>query len=67
MWLKLGEEELVNLEHCSSIKKEGNLTVELHYADTTQNRIVYFKDERSRDLAFNRVVKNLIIMQQAME
>ncbi len=67
MWLKLGEEELLNLQHCNSIRKEGELTIELRYTDQTHNRIVHFDEETSRDTAFERIVKNLVRMQKAME
>ena len=67
MWLKLGREELVNLEHCTSIKMGDEFVLELCYPDSTQNRSIHFQDEESRNLAFENIVKNFIRMQKAME
>ena len=67
MWLKLGEEELLNLDYCSSVRKEGSLSIELRYMDSSRNRAVRFEDEVSRNTAFERIVKNLVRMQKAME
>ncbi len=67
MWLKLGEEELVNLDYCVAIRKEGLHSIELSYQDASSNRIIDLSDEQSRNIAFDRVVKNLVRLQQAME
>ena len=67
MWLKLGTEELINLEHCSSLKKGEKFTLELRYPNPKRNRIIHFDDENGRDIAFDKVVKNLVRIQKAME
>ena len=67
MWLRLGNDELLNLEHCTSIKKIDPLVIELRYADPDQNREIHFEGEESCDLAFEHVIKNLVRMHKAME
>ena len=67
MWLKLGEEELINLDKCTAIRKEENTSIALCYDEPSQNRVIHFEQEESRDLAFERVVQNLVRLQKAME
>ena len=67
MWLKLGNEEIINLNHCTSLKKGREFTLELRYSNSRKNRLIHFDDEDSRDAAFDKVIKNLVRMQQAME
>ncbi len=67
MWLKLGEEELVNLDHCTSIKINENFVIELRYANPSQNRVIQFSDEESCYQAFDNIVKNFVRIQKAME
>ena len=67
MWLKLGEGELVNLDKCSGIRKEEDKSISLCYTDPSQNRVIHFEEEESRDMAFDRLVENLVRLQKAME
>lgn len=67
MWLRLGEEELVNLDKCSAVRKEKNTSISLCYTDSTQDRIIHFEEKEDRDLAFERIVQNLVRLQKAME
>ena len=67
MWLKLGEEELVNLDKCTAIRKEEDTSIALCYADPAQNRVIHFEEGGSRDMAFESVVQNLVRLQKAME
>ncbi len=67
MWIILGQEEIVNLDHCSSIKKGDENTIELCFPEPSKNRIIKFEEKIGRDLAFEKIIKNLVRLQQALE
>ena len=67
MWIILGQEELLNLDHCSSIKKGEGPVIELIFPDNTQNRIIQFEEKIQRDLAFEKIIKNFVRLEKALE
>ncbi|MCB1307223.1 MAG: hypothetical protein KDK30_03540 [Leptospiraceae bacterium] len=66
MWVRLGDEEILNLHHVLSIKKAGG-NLEVRYNNPTQNRTIRFSDPQDRDAAFERIMENLIKLRLAME
>ncbi len=67
MWIRLGDGELLNLDHIISIKKGPQSTIELRYNNPAANRTVRFPMDQERDLVFERVVENMIKLRLAME
>ncbi|MBX7058578.1 MAG: hypothetical protein K1X75_10980 [Leptospirales bacterium] len=67
MWIRLGDNELLNLDHVISIKKGGQSTLEMRYANPDANRTVRFRTDQERDLVFERVIKNMVTLGLAME
>lgn len=68
MWLKLGEKEIINLDHVYSVKKgfEGDV-LELHFVVGNQKRVLPFDSENLRDAAFDRIMKNLQKLGKGLE
>jgi len=67
MWLRLGDNELVNMEYVVSIKKGLNNSIEMHLSGNTQVKNIPFPNKESRDIAFERIVDNMVKLRLAME
>lgn len=67
MWLRVGDEELINLEHVTSIKKAPPTMIEIRYPDSRQHRTVRFTAPEDRDAVFERIVDNMVRLRIAME
>jgi len=67
MWLRLGENELINMDHVSSVKKGLEHTIDIHFRDFQHSRILPFPGREERDQAFERLVENLLRLGNAME
>ncbi len=67
MWLKLGEKEIVNLDHVASIRKGENNTIEILFTGLEHKRLLPFRDEASRDAALAVIMGNLHKLGQAIQ
>ena len=67
MWLKLGDNELVNLNHVISIKKGVKNTIEIHYQGLSHAKVLPFSESDHRDRAFDRIIENLVKLGRALE
>ncbi|MCB1325089.1 MAG: hypothetical protein H7A21_10435 [Spirochaetales bacterium] len=67
MWLRLGDDEILNLHHVTSLKKIGNSSIEIRYMNPQAGRTVRFTSPEDRDAAFERVMENLIKLRLAMD
>jgi hypothetical protein len=67
MWLRLGNEEIINLSQVTSIKKGPQSMIEIRYPDPQFNRTVRFTADEERDAVFERIVENMIRLRLAME
>jgi hypothetical protein len=67
MWLKLGEKEIVNLEHVASIRKGENSTIEIIFSNMDSKRLLPFRDEASRDSALSVIMGNLHKLGQSIQ
>ncbi len=67
MWIRLGDNELLNMDHVISVKKSGQSTLEIRYMNAEANRTVRFRSDQERDLVFERVIQNMIALGLAME
>lgn len=67
MWLRLGPDEIINLDHVTSIKRKGPTTLEVRYLDPQATRSIRFEDPQDCEAAFERLIENLVKMQAAMQ
>lgn len=67
MWLKLGDNELINLDHVISIRKGSSNTIEIQYADPKLGKLLPFNMTSDRDKAFDRLTENLIRLRHGLE
>ncbi|MCR9144749.1 MAG: hypothetical protein NXI24_21095 [bacterium] len=67
MWLRVGDEELINLTQVTSIKKGVQSTIEIRYPDPKFHRTVRFTADEDRDAVFERIVDNMVRLRIAME
>lgn len=67
MWLRLGEDEIINLEHVLSIKKIDTSQIEIIFSVPDRKKLVQFGDRSARDYAFEGLVDNLIKMRVGMQ
>jgi len=59
MWLLLGDTEIINLRHVSSVKKGADNLIEIYFEDFNHYRILPFPSEETRNAAFERLVRGL--------
>lgn len=67
MWLRLGQSEILNLEHVTSIKRIDDLHIEIHYLDPQATRTIRFDAAHDCEAAFERMIENMIKLNLAME
>ena len=67
MWLKLGEQELINLDHVSSIKKGEDDVLIIQFHGKEERRILPFPRTVDREAAFERIVRTLVRIGKAIE
>ena len=67
MWLRLGDNEIINLEHVVSVKKGLQHTIDVTFDDFQNQRVLPFSDKESRDEAFEKLVGNLMKTRNAMD
>jgi hypothetical protein len=67
MWLRLGVDEIINLEHVLSIKKMDSSQIEIIFSGPERKKLVQFGDRNSRDAAFEGLVDNLIKLRVGMQ
>ena len=67
MWLKLGNHELLNLDHVYSIRKWESLHMDIFLRNQSRPKRLSFENEASRDAAFDSLFENLQKIGQAME
>lgn len=67
MWISLGENELINLNHVSSLRKGIKDTIEIQFGDFRHGKTLSFEDPESRDAAFRRLSENLSRLGELME
>lgn len=67
MWLRLGEDEMVNLSYAYSIKKGNAATIEVQLLGGRVQRVIPFPSEDERDLAFDKLLENLSRLRLALE
>lgn len=67
MWLRVGDEEIINLEQVTSLRKGPGSTIEIRYPDPKFNRTVRFVQDEDRDAVFERIVDNMVKLRIAME
>ncbi|HMU82903.1 MAG TPA: hypothetical protein PKE49_03245 [Leptospiraceae bacterium] len=67
LWLRLGDNELVQLDHVVSIKKQEPQAIELTFLEPNGKRILTFPDPAERNRAFDRLLENLVKLRMALE
>lgn len=67
MWIKLGDNEMVNLDHIYSIKKGSENNIEIRFMKGDYMKILPFGEAESRDRAFDRIIKILVQLGMAIE
>jgi hypothetical protein len=67
MWLKLGEQELVNLDFVYSIARGEENTIEIRFHSSEQMRTLPFPDVVSRDHAFQKIIETMSKLGQAIQ
>ena len=67
MWIKLGDNEMVNLDHIYSIKKGNDNNIEIRFMKGDYMKILPFGDPETRDRAFDRILKILVQLGIAIE
>lgn len=67
MWLRLGNDEILNMEHVTSIKRSGDKDIEIYYLDPQATRTIHFEEAHYCEAAFERMVENMIKLNLAME
>ena len=67
MWLRLGNEELINMDHVVSVKKGDDSSLEIVVQGFDHVRTLFFDHDEDRDLAFEKLVDNLIKLREAMQ
>ena len=67
MWLRLGNDEIINLDHITSIKRVGKHTLEIRYLDPNATRTIQFETEAHCHAAFEKMIENLVSLNEAME
>ncbi len=67
MWLRLGDNELVNMDRAVSVRKGPENTLEIHFPEAHQLKVIPFRSDGERDYAFDLLVNNLVKMRMAME
>ena len=67
MWLRLGDNELINLDHVASVKKGLENTIDILFNDFNHSRKLPFDTKEARNEAFERIVENLVKLRDAME
>jgi len=67
LWLRLGDNELVQLGHVISIKKQEPQGIEIIFTEPNGKRILTFPDTAERNRAFDRLLENLVKLRMALE
>ncbi|MCB1174444.1 MAG: hypothetical protein KDK39_12810 [Leptospiraceae bacterium] len=67
MWLRLGADEIVNMDLIASIKRTGPLTIEIQYLAPQASRTIRFDEAHDCEAAFERVIENLSSLGLAMQ
>ena len=67
MWLKLGEKEIINLNHVVSIRKGENFTIEIRFSHGDQKKVLPFDRDETRDQAFTGILTSLQKLGQAIQ
>ncbi|MBE7440608.1 MAG: hypothetical protein HS115_19350 [Spirochaetales bacterium] len=65
MWLRLGDSEIVNMEHVELVRKVDPCSIEIMLR--TRSRELPFEHAEDRDRAFEKLVSNLVKLRSAME
>ncbi|MBL8018152.1 MAG: hypothetical protein K8S54_09925 [Spirochaetia bacterium] len=67
LWLRLGDNELIQLDHVISIKKQEPQGIEMLFTEPNGKRILTFADQADRNRAFDRLIENLVKLRMALE
>lgn len=67
MWLKLGDKELINLDHVAYVRKGDDDALILQFTGREERRVVPFSKTTDRDAAFERIVRTLVRLGRAIE
>lgn len=60
MWLQLGDNEIINLTHVTSIKKGQGHTIEIAFIDSKTQKIIPFQSDESRDKTYNSLIASMV-------
>ena len=66
MWIRLGDNELINLNHVRSIRKGEENTMELHIRGLETPRKLPFETQEGRDDAFDNLFTSLVKAGEAL-
>ena len=67
MWLRLGEDEIVNLDHVVSIHKLEPAQIQILFTQADRKKLIQFGDRTARDYAFEGLLENLVKMRMGMQ
>ena len=67
MWLRLGDNELINLDFVASIKKSNDTTIEIYFSDFQHSRVLPFPNEPAREKAYQQLISNLLDRRELLE
>jgi len=67
LWLRLGDNEIIQLDHAVSIKKLEPSGIEIAFLEPNGKRILSFPDAAERNRAFDRLIENLVKLRMALE
>lgn len=67
MWLRLGDNEIINMEHVVFIRKGPENTIEFHFRESHHLKVVPFRTDGERDYMFDMFVGHLVKLRAAME
>lgn len=67
MWLRLGTDEILNMDMVTSIKRTGDFTIEIRYLDPQASRSIQFDNKDHCQAAFEKMIENLVKMGAAMQ
>ncbi len=67
MWLRLGDNEIINMNLVVSIKKGLKNSIEISFQGMAHAKVLPFQAKEERDAAFEKLVENLVKMRLAME
>ena len=60
MWLQLGDNEIINLNHVTSIKKGTGHTIEISFTDTRTQKVIPFQSDESRDKTYSSLIASMV-------